>query len=97
MELIQGCRDRDEIAQVRAFVAANLAEVVYPSESVCDAATGLLEEHALPRGLRVIDALIAATALARGARLATANVKHYRTVGRLRLFPFRPGTGSEDA
>lgn len=90
MELLQGCRDRDEIRQVKAFVSDNLAVVLHPDEAVSRGAIGLLERHALPRGLRVIDALIAATALETGAVLATANVKHYRAVGPLRLIPFRP-------
>ena len=36
--------------------------------------------HALRVGLRVVDALIAATALEASAALATANVWHYRAI-----------------
>jgi predicted nucleic acid-binding protein len=92
MELIQGCRNSHEIRQLRAFVDENFAAVLYPNEAVCRAATDLLEEHAPLRGLRVVDALIAATALEASCSLATANVRHYRFIPRLHLLPFRPET-----
>ena len=53
-------------------------------------ALDLLEQHAFTHGLRVVDALIAATALETGSSLATANVKHSRIIARLRLVPFKP-------
>lgn len=90
MELLQGCRDHGEIRTVKAFVSEGFGVVLHPDEAVSRRAIALLEEHALPHGLRVVDALIAATALEAGSALATANVKHYRLVARLALVPFRP-------
>jgi hypothetical protein len=57
-------------------------------ESICRRALDLLALHAASHGLRVLDALIAATALEAGARLATANVRHYRAIARLGIMRF---------
>ena len=90
MELIQGCRGREEVARVKAFVSENVSATVYPEEHTCRTALRLLAEHAQPDGLRAVDALLAATALETGAALATTNVRHYRPIRGLRLIAFRP-------
>ena len=90
MELLQGCRNQGEARQVKAFIADNIPAVLHPAESVSLKAIDLLEQHAFSHGLRVVDALIAATALEAGFSLATANVKHYRVIARLHLIPFKP-------
>ncbi len=46
--------------------------------AIAGQALRLMERHALPHGLRVADALIAATALVRGFELTAANERHYR-------------------
>lgn len=88
MELLQGCRHPEEVRYVRLFIADNFSLVLHPDESISRRAIDLLEEHALSHGLRVIDAIIAATALEAGYRLATANLKHYRFISQLSLVPF---------
>ena len=89
MELVQGCRDQREARDVAAFVSENLAAVIHPDEGISRRAIRLLELHALRAGLRVADALIAATALEGRAALATANVRHYRAIAGLSLVRFR--------
>jgi len=91
MELLQGCRDQREVRDTAAFVSENLAAILYADERVCRRAIRLIELHSLRAGLRVVDALIAATALEAGAALATANVRHYRTIANLSLVTFRRG------
>jgi predicted nucleic acid-binding protein len=91
MELLQGCRDEREGRHVAVFVSANLAAVIHPDEAISRRAIRLLERHALRDGLRVVDAIIAATALEAGTGLATANVRHYRPISGLSLVSFRPG------
>jgi predicted nucleic acid-binding protein len=91
MELIQGCRDQHETHDTAIFVSANLAAVLHPNEVISRLAIRLLELHALGAGLRVADALIAATALDARVALATANVRHYRVIAGLSLVTFRPG------
>ena len=89
MELLQGCRNQAEARQVKAFVSDNIPLILHPDEPVSRRAIDLLEQYAFAHGLRVVDALIAATVLGSGFSLATANVKHYRAIARLPLLPFK--------
>lgn len=91
MELLQGCRDQREVRHMAVFVSENLAAVIHPDEAISRHAIRLLERHALQAGLRVVDALIAATALEAAAPLATANFRNYRVIAGLSLLRFRPG------
>jgi predicted nucleic acid-binding protein len=90
LELLQGARDRRELDAIRKDVRRNFVEVLPISEAISHQATRLVERHALTDGLRVADALIAATVLVRGFRLATANARHFRAVKGLKLVPFSP-------
>ena len=90
MELLQGCRNQEEVRHARAFVAENIPQLLHPNERVSQRAIDLLAHHAMAHGLRAVDALIAATALETGCALATANTKHYRVIPRLHLVGFRP-------
>jgi predicted nucleic acid-binding protein len=92
MELLQGCRDAREARDLTIFVSENLAAVIHPDEAISRRAIRLLELHALRAGLRVVDALIAATALEAGTPVATANVRHYRAIVGLSVVSFRPGS-----
>jgi len=91
MELIQGCRDRREMAKVREFARRNFTEVIMPEEEDASMAVGLLEHYTLSHGLYGWDAFIAAMALRRKAVLATGNVKHYRFIKGLELVTFERG------
>ena len=66
--------------------------VIPPAEAFSRRAIRLLELHALRAGLRVVDALIAATALEASVALATANVRHYRAIAGLSVVRFRAGS-----
>jgi hypothetical protein len=89
MELLQGCRNRDEVGVVKAFVLRNIAAILHPNGSVSRTALGLLEKHASSDGLRVVDAMIAAACLEEGYALASGNEKHYRSIQGLKLISFR--------
>ena len=91
MELLQGCCDPCEMRETAAFVSATLATVLYPTEVISRLAIRLLELHALGAGLRVVDALIATTALAARDALATATGRPYRVIAGLSLVTFRSG------
>jgi len=57
-----------------------------------DRAIYLMERYALSHGLRLGDALIAATADIRGETLLTANTAHYKIIPGVTVEPFRPVT-----
>src|ERR1022692_4704345 len=62
MELLQGARSRAEIKTIHQFIQQSDIRLVPVNESISHVALSLIEAHALAAGLRVADALIAATA-----------------------------------
>jgi len=89
MELVQGCLNKEELKSVKKFIRENISQVVHPDERISEKAIHLLEKHAMPDGLRTVDALIAASALINGATLATANYKHFKSIPTLDVIKFR--------
>jgi predicted nucleic acid-binding protein len=59
--------------------------VVWPREIDCARALADFSVLHLSHGLGLLDALIAATVIGKGATLCTFNVKHYRAVNGLTL------------
>jgi predicted nucleic acid-binding protein len=90
MELVQGCRDRQELREVKDFIRENIAAVIHPDEYISEKAIALLEGHASADGLRTIDALVAATALREDDTLVTANYKHFKKISGLEVRKFVP-------
>ena len=78
MELVMGCRDRADLERIQRFLAT--FEVAWPEASEFAGAYRLLLAHRLSSGLDIPDCLIAATAVARNARLYTFNLKHFQVV-----------------
>lgn len=90
MELVQGCRDRQELRAVKEFIRENIAGVIHLDEGISEKAITLLEGHASADGLRTIDALVAATALREDGTLVTANHKHFKKIAGLEVRKFVP-------
>ncbi len=90
MELVQGCRDRQELRTVKEFIRENIAGVIHPDEDISEKAIALLEGHASTDGLRTIDALVAATALREDGILVTANHQHFKKIAGLEVRKFTP-------
>lgn len=90
MELLQGCLNKEEVKTVKEFVAQNFLEIIHPNEAVSEKAVSLIEKYSLSHGLRVIDALVASTALVSEFHLSAANTKHYRFIKGLKILPFLP-------
>ncbi len=90
MELVQGCRDRQELRAVKEFIRENIATVIHPDERLSEKAIALLEGHASADGLRTSDALVAATALRADDTLVTANHKHFKKIAGLEVRKFVP-------
>jgi predicted nucleic acid-binding protein len=90
MELIQGVRDKAELAVLRRSLRYWGASVQPLDQEISARAIFLMETYALSHGLQMADALIAATAISLGATLVTANDKHYRMIDGLDIEVFRP-------
>lgn len=83
MELIQDARNAREVRQALRLVAP--LPVVWPTDADCARALSDFATLHLSHALGLLDAMIAATAVGRGASLCTFNVKHYRAVPGLTL------------
>ncbi|MCC6699554.1 MAG: type II toxin-antitoxin system VapC family toxin [Candidatus Hydrogenedentes bacterium] len=83
MELVSGCRNRDELGEVGRLLRR--FEVIPVNEAVSESAAGLLEEYRLSHGLLIPDAFIAATAMHHDAALLTRNIKHFAYLSELKL------------
>jgi predicted nucleic acid-binding protein len=90
MELVQGMRSKDELRVLRSTLAEWGAEVRMIDEAVSARAMLYVEQHSHGHSLRLADALIAATAVADGVALLTANDRHYRVLTDLAIEVFRP-------
>ena len=90
IELAQGCRDKAELARLKKGLAARNAEIVPITPAVSQRAAALIDDLALSHGLRLADALIAATAIEQQARLLTANIKHFSAIDGLQIEVFEP-------
>lgn len=78
MELMQGCRDREEQERMKKKVEGY--RVAWPTEEECEKATALLTDYHLSTGIGILDVLIGQMALERGVPLHTFNSKHYQSI-----------------
>jgi len=90
MELLQGARDKRETRLIKRFVVELGFRTMPLTENIGHRAVVYMEEYGLSSGLRVADALIAATAADNGLTLCTGDRSHYRAISELVLKPFRP-------
>ncbi len=90
MELLQGARSTFEIRQIKQSLGQLQFRILPLTESIGAMAAGLIEKHAFAHGIRLADALIAATAVESGQALCSANAKHFRPVEGLSRVSFRP-------
>ena len=90
MELAQGARSQSELRLLRQTIGESGWRIEPVTESMSFRAIALIEGHALSHGLRLADALIAATSIELGLTLITANDRHYRFLPGVSLRRFRP-------
>ena len=83
MELIIGCRNHRELRRLERFLRR--WTILGMTERIAESAVTLLRQYRLSHGLGMVDALIAATALAHDDTLYTKNVRHFRMVPGLRV------------
>lgn len=90
MEIAQGCRSKDELQRAKRGLERKGAEIFPLTPSISERAMHLIDTHALPEGLQVADALIAATAIEHRFVLLTGNTKHFATIDGLKIERFEP-------
>lgn len=90
MELVLGVRDKNELRMLRRTIRLNDWRILPLTEDVSHRATLYVEGYARSDGLRVGDALIAASAVQSGAALMTANSRYYKCIPDIVLEQYRP-------
>lgn len=90
IELVQGTRNKEELRILRAALAEWNPRVIPIDEGVSMRASLYVERYVHSHGLRLADALVAATAAEKGLVLFTANDKHYKMIAEVTLRVFRP-------
>jgi predicted nucleic acid-binding protein len=90
MELLQGAVDRRDAHLVKSFLADCRFSLLPLTENIGHRASIYMEEFASASGLRVADALIAATAAENHIAFCTGDQKHFRAIHELEFTVFRP-------
>jgi predicted nucleic acid-binding protein len=90
MELLQAAGNRKQHHVVKEFLKLYGFQILPLSENIGYRASVYIEEYSLSCGLRVGDAIVAATAVENNMVLATGNGKHFRPIKDLSLKVFRP-------
>jgi len=90
MELLQGARNKSEMRLIKRFVSELGFQTKPLTENIGHRAVIYMEEYGLSSGLRVADALIAATAAENSLALCSGDRSHYRPLSELVLKAFRP-------
>ena len=90
MELLQGCRDKNEHRLLRRFLNDQEIATVELSAEIGIRADTWMEQYHLAHGVGVADCLIAATAFSLAVPLLTANARHFRCFPMLELKKFTP-------
>ena len=83
MELIAGCRNKNEMGELQRFLQkCTFLPITATSSQI---AYQLMESFYLSHGLVLPDALIAATALEHDLTLYTRNTRHFRMIPQLKV------------
>ena len=90
MELVQGAKNKTQLAQTRRFLKDFNIRVIPLSSEIGNRAMSLVEQYTLSHDLRSGDALIASTAIDQSQTLCTSNDKHYRQIPLLELQILKP-------
>ena len=90
MELIQGCRDKNELRSIKSFLEEMDFDMLPLTENTGHRASIYMEQYVLKSGMRMADALIASTAAEHAMPLATGNVKDYKMISEIELKQFHP-------
>lgn len=90
LELLQGFRNQTEMLAVQKSLDMRGAKRLPITPAITDRAIEMMEAFALSHGMRLGDALIAATAIEHGLTVLTGNVRHFSPVESLQIERFDP-------
>ena len=90
MELLQCAGNRQQHDCTRDFLRDLNFRTLPLSENIGHRAAVYIETYSLTHGLRVGDAIVAATAAESNLTLCNSNMKHFRPIEGLKLKAFRP-------
>lgn len=90
MELIQGVKNKQEARTIRGFLKEYGFELLALTENIGHRAAIYIEEYSLMSGLRMADALVAATSTENRTALCTGDYGHYRALQDVEIIRFRP-------
>ena len=83
MELIQGCRNKEEQFKIENKISTY--QILWPSSETCDKALKLFTQYNLTYKIGIIDALIGQLAVDMNVPLYTFNEKHYLMIPKIRM------------
>jgi len=90
MELIQGAKNKQEAQTIRDFLRDYSFELLDLTANIGHRAAIYIEEYSLVSGLRMADALVAATAAENRTALYTSDYRHYRSLQDIEIIRFKP-------
>ncbi len=90
MELVQGMRNKNELAALRKTLKSWTTKIIYITEEISSKAMFYVEQHYLSHSMQLADALIGATAVLHSLPLLTGNGRHYKVIKELELLKFKP-------
>jgi len=89
MELLQNAQNKKQHNIIKDFLKEFNFTTISLSENIGHRAAIYIEEYGISSGLRVGDAIIAATAVENNYTLISANQKHFRIIKELNLKVFK--------
>ena len=78
MELIQGCRDKQQLDALQAQLGK--FRIIWPDADACETAMSIFGQFHLSHNLGLLDSLIGQIAIAAGVPLNSFNRRHYDTI-----------------
>ncbi|MGH9948858.1 MAG: type II toxin-antitoxin system VapC family toxin [Pyrinomonadaceae bacterium] len=86
MELVVGSRNKEHFREIKQLL--NRFDLININDQISILASELIDKYCLSHGLRIPDAVIAATALVLDESLATGNQRDFKFIEGLRLIDY---------
>lgn len=90
MELVQGTRNKKELANLDRLLVTLNATIIPIDQSISDKATHTVKTLYHSHSVELADALIGMTAVVHQKPLLTANQKHFQPIKNLEVQTFKP-------